>query len=339
MSARDLRNLSETELAGFLDRQGEPRWRLGEIRRWLYRKGVSSCSDMTSLPRRLRQALTEEFGIFKPSVRSAAASVDGTVKIVLELADGSPCETVLIPEPGHRTQCLSSQSGCPLGCRFCQTGRLGLVRNLTAAEIVDQWLVGREVAEETKPVRNLVFMGMGEPLLNYDSLRSAVSILTADWGGNFAPGRITVSTAGIVPAVERMGRDMPGVNLAVSLNAAGDELRSRLMPVNRKYPLGSLLKALRDFPRTRKPLTVEYVLLGGVNDSANDARQLARLLRGLRCKVNLIPFNPHSGLPFLAPDEKNVNAFSAVLRKAGYSAPVRRSKGADIAAACGQLGG
>jgi 23S rRNA (adenine2503-C2)-methyltransferase len=335
---KDLKKLSSPELELLLEGLGQPRWRVDEIRRWLYHGGTKEISAMTSLPGELRERLAADFRISLPAVTGREKAGDGTIKLCLELEDGAPCESVLIAGEGRFTQCLSSQSGCPLGCTFCQTGRMGLRRSLTASEIVDQWLVAAAEAGEEARISNLVYMGMGEPLLNYRALRESVEIFTADWGAGLSPSRITVSTAGIVPAIDRMGREMPSVNLAVSLNAPEDSLRDRLMPVNRTYPLAVLMDALRRYPERRRRLTIEYVLLGKTNDSPVMARKLARLLRGLRCKVNLIPFNPHSGLPFSAPSEEAIQRFQDVLKQAGYTAPVRRSKGAEVAAACGQLG-
>jgi 23S rRNA (adenine2503-C2)-methyltransferase len=293
---------------------------------------------MSSLPRALREKLAEEFSLGTPEVVERRCAADGAEKIGLRLEDGVRCETVLIPLENRLTQCLSSQAGCPLGCAFCHTGQLGLKRNLKAFEMVDQWLTARREGPAGRRVSNLVFMGMGEPLLNYHAVREALEILISGTGGGFSPARITISTAGIVPGIERLGKEFPGVNLAVSLNAPDDTLRNRIMPLNRKYPLARLMAALHRYPLGRRRLTVEYVMLGGVNDSPETARRLAGLLKGLRCKVNLIPFNPHSGLPFSPPLERGMLCFQQILRDAGYPAPIRRSKGAEIAAACGQLG-
>ena len=335
---KDLKELSGAELEALLGELGQPGWRAEEIRRWIYSKGAPGFDSMTSLPLALRERLAGEFVLFAPAVSGRERAGDGTVKLCLSLQDEAPCETVLIAGEGRFTQCLSSQSGCPLGCTFCQTGRLGLRRSLTASEIADQWLTARRELGEEERITNLVYMGMGESLLNYDALRESVEIFTAPWGADISPRRITVSTAGIVPGIDRMGKEMPPVNLAVSLNAPDDDLRDRLMPVNRKYPLADLIASLRRYPAGRKPLPIEYVLLGGTNDSPAMARKLAKLLRGLRCKVNLIPFNPHSGLPFSPPEEKAIQHFQDILKRSGYTAPVRRSKGAEVAAACGQLG-
>lgn len=336
---KDLKKLSAAEMETLLGEFGEPRWRVDEIRRWIYARGATDIAAMTSLPLSLREQLAEEYEIASPSIDRSERSADGTEKLLLLFEGDAPCETVLIPGEGRLTQCLSTQSGCPLACVFCHTGRGGLKRNLAASEIADQWLTARRRLEEGKKVTNLVLMGMGEPLLNFEAVRESVEIFTASWGGAMSPSRITVSTAGIVPGIERMAEEFPPVNLAVSLNAPDDELRSRLMPINRKYPLADLMRALRRYPLGRRRLTFEYVLLGGVNDSTATARALATLLRGLRCKVNLIPFNAHSGLPFRPPAEGDLERFAQILRRAGYAAPVRRSKGAEIAAACGQLGG
>jgi len=293
---------------------------------------------MTSLPKELRESLDREYRIFFPGIVDSTRGGDGTEKLLLLLEDGVSVETVVMPEGGRFTQCLSSQSGCALACAFCRTGTIGFVRNLGASEIADQWLMARERLPEGSGIGNLVYMGMGEPLLNFEALRGSLEIFTSPWGGGLSPGRITVSTAGVIPGIERMVKELPPVKLAVSLNAADDELRSRLMPINRKYPIDDLVETLRRLPRSRQRTTIEYVLLGGTNDSPAAARALARLLRGVRCKINLIPFNAHSGLPFSPPTEESIEQFRYILVRAGYAAPVRRSKGSDIAAACGQLG-
>lgn len=335
----DLKKAGRAGLEDFLSGRGEAAWRVEEILRWIYLRGARSFGEMTSLPKDLRAALSGEYEIREPEVAQRLQSADGTEKLLLLFDDGAAAETVVMPERRHFTQCLSSQSGCALACSFCHTGKMGLRRNLTGSEIVDQWLTARRLLGEEDRIGNLVYMGMGEPLLNFDALRESVEIFTALWGGAISPSRINVSTAGVIPGIERLGRELPAVNLAVSLNAPEDGLRSRLMPINRRYPLADLMAALRGYPVGRRRITIEYVLLGGVNDSKEAAGRLVGLLHGLRCKINLIPFNPHSGLPFAAPSEESIKGFHETLKKAGFAAPVRRSKGADIAAACGQLGG
>ncbi|HEY5997979.1 MAG TPA: 23S rRNA (adenine(2503)-C(2))-methyltransferase RlmN [bacterium] len=335
----DLKKLSREELVALLGELGQPPWQADEVRRFLYAKGVTEIGGLTSLPRRVREELAARSTIGAPEVVDRLAAPDGTVKLLLRFADGAACETVLMPEPARVTQCLSSQAGCPLACAFCRTGALGLTRSLHWSEIVDQWLAGRRALPRGRRVTNLVFMGMGEPLLNRAGLEEALRFLISAEGGGIAAGKVTVSTAGIVPGIDWLGKTLPQVKLAVSLNAPEDALRSRLMPVNRNYPLRELIAALRRYPTGRRPITIEYVLLGGVNDSPALAARLAHLLRGLRCTVNLIPFNPHSGLPFAAPAEAAVHAFQARLRGAGCAAFIRRSRGGEIGAACGQLGG
>jgi len=335
----DLKRLSRGELAARLAALGQPAWQADEVRRFVFAKGVRSIDKLTTLPKAAREALAQQCTIANPEVVERRAGADGTLKLLLRFPDGAACETVLMPQRDRLTQCLSSQAGCPLGCVFCRTGELGLTRSLHWSEIVDQWLAGRRELPGGAVVTNLVFMGMGEPLLNREALVEAVRFLTARAGGGISASRVTISTAGIVPGIEWLGAELPQVKLAVSLNAPEDELRSRLMPVNRKYPLRELVAALRRYPTGRRPITIEYVLLGGVNDSPVLAGTLARLLRGVHCKFNLIPFNPHSGLPYAAPAAAAVQAFQKRLRAAGFTALVRQSQGAEIGAACGQLGG
>lgn len=335
----DLKRLSRAELAAELAALGVPDWQADEVRRFLYAKGVAEISGLTSLPKAVRERLGARWTIAVARIAGRSEAPDGTVKLLLRFADGAAAETVLMPHGARLTQCLSAQAGCPLACAFCRTGGLGLRRDLHASEINDQWLAARSELPPGHRVTNIVFMGMGEPLLNRENLAEAIRFLTAPEGGGIAASRVTVSTAGIVPGIEWLGREFPNVKLAVSLNAPDDALRSRLMPVNRRYPLRALLAALRRHPAGRLPVTIEYVLLGGVNDSPAQAARLAHILRGLRCKVNLIPFNPHSGLPFRAPEPEAVRAFQDALRQAGLTAILRRSQGAEIGAACGQLGG
>jgi len=332
----DLKALPRERLVALLDGLGQPAWQADEVRRAILTRGVTEIGRLTTLPKRVREELAERWEIRSALVAGRREAADGTVKLLLRFADGAEAETVLMPQGERLTQCLSSQAGCPLGCAFCRTGELGLVRNLGAAEILEQWLAaGRELPG--RRVTNVVFMGMGEPLLNREAVAETVGVLTSERGAGISAARVTISTAGIVPGIDWMAAHLPQVKLAVSLNAPEDELRSRLMPVNRRHPLRELLAALRRYPARRR-ITVEYVLLGGVNDSPAMARRLARLLHGVRCKVNLIPFNPHSGLPWRAPDEETVRRFREVLRRAGYTATVRRSQGDEIGAACGQLG-
>ena len=335
----DLKQLSRDQLVDRLAEIDQPAWQADEVRRFLYARGVRTIAALTTLPKKAREALAESCTILTPDVADRRAGADGTVKLLLRFHDGAACETVLMPHGDRLTQCLSSQAGCPLGCVFCRTGELGLTRSLHWSEIVDQWLAARRELPRHAAVTNLVFMGMGEPLLNREALVEAVRFLTSSAGGGISAARVTISTAGIVPGIDWLGAELPRVKLAVSLNAPDDALRSRLMPVNQKYPLSELVAALRRYPTGRRPITIEYVLLGGVNDTPLLADKLARLLRGVHCKINLIPFNPHSGLPYAAPAPTAVMSFQKRLRSAGYTALIRQSQGAEIGAACGQLGG
>ncbi len=335
----DLKQLSRDELLARLAGIGQPAWQADEVRRFLFVKGVRTIAALTTLPKKAREALAVQCTVRTPDVINRRAGSDGTVKLLVRFHDGAACETVLMPHGDRLTQCLSSQAGCALGCVFCRTGELGLTRNLHWSEIVDQWQAAQRELPRHAAVTNLVFMGMGEPLLNREALLAAVRFFISKTGGGIAAARVTISTAGIVPGIDWLGAELPQVTLAVSLNAPEDALRSRLMPVNRKYPLGDLSAALRRYPTGRRPLTVEYVLLGGVNDAPAQAAALIRLLRGVHCKINLIPFNPHSGLPFAAPLASAVVSFQKRLQAAGYRVLVRQSQGAEIGAACGQLGG
>ncbi len=291
---------------------------------------------MANLPSAVREALSEDFDCTLPRVSRVSDSQDGTAKLLVELGDGEVVESVVIPREERLTLCISSQVGCAIDCAFCATARLGLRRNLDPGEIVAQVLHAR-VKASPHPLTNYVFMGMGEPLANYDRLLRAIEIMTSRWGLGISPRRITVSTAGLVPQLERLARET-SVHIAVSLTAARDELRDRLMPINKRYPLAELMEACRrlDLPR-RKRVTLEYVLLGGVNDTARDVSELIELVRGMAVKVNLIPFNPFPGAGYDRPEDEAVDRFQTGLLAAGVHATVRKSRGRDIEAACGQL--
>ncbi len=335
---RPIEGLGHAELSAWLDARGVPAYRAHQIRRWLFQKRVTAFESMTDLARELRQALAREFVIGCAAVQQRSRSRDGTVKYLLRLRDGNVVETVYIPEADRVTLCVSTQAGCGLGCAFCATARMGLQRNLTAAEIVGQVLeVQRECAEERR-ISNLVFMGMGEPLANYQATRAALEAMTdAHSGMAISPRKITVSTVGLLPQMRRLMEETR-VNLAISLHSVRDDVRSELMPVNRKYPVARLLECCRELPvPRRKRITFEYLLLGGVNDLAADATELAQRLRGIRCKVNLIPFNPHEGSGFQRPPDAAVERFGETLRACGIQTHVRRPRGEDIQAACGQL--
>src|SRR5258705_6745072 len=295
---------------------------------------------MTNLSRPLREQLDESFSIGRLQTLRRAESRDGTVKFLFGLADGTSIESVLIPEPSRLTLCVSTQAGCGFGCAFCATAVLGLKRNLTASEIVDQVLEASRTLSGDRRITHIVLMGMGEPLANYDQTVRALQIMTdGEWGIGISPRRVTLSTVGLVPQIEKLMAETR-VNLAISLHAPNDELRGELMPVNRKYSLPQLMDCCRSLPiPRRKRITFEYVLLRGVNDSMDDAIALCQLLHGIRCKVNVIPFNPHPGSPYQRPDDVEVGKFHQVLHAYGLQINIRRPRGDDIQAACGQLQG
>lgn len=331
----DVKNLSIEELEHFLAGKGKERYRARQIFKWLYQKDAQSFADMTNLAKELRSELGETAFISSLTPEAVEVSKDGTRKYLFRLADGNTVESVLIPEEDRSTLCISSQVGCAMACEFCLTGSFRLTRSLTTAEIVNQiCAVKREV-----PFRNIVFMGMGEPLANLDNVIRALKIITHDDGLQFSTRRVTVSTAGLVPEMERLGREVT-VNLAVSMNATTDEVRDRIMPINRKYPLHILLDACRRFPLPgRRKITIEYVMISGVNDSLDDAKRLVRHLSGIPSKINLIPFNEHEGCSFRSPDQETIDKFHAFLLAKHFTVITRSSRGTDISAACGQLKG
>jgi len=338
MPARlDITNFSDQGLIDWFQEHGIAAYRAGQVMRWIYHRRVRSFFQMTDLSKDMRQWLSERLTISRLKPIRVQTSMDGSKKYLFRLKDGHCIETVAIPERGHWTLCVSSQVGCAMGCKLCLTGRGGLVRNLEPAEIIGQVCTVQDDHAHEDPITNIVFMGMGEPLANYDSVVQALGTITGANGLQFSTRRITVSTAGLVPQLDQLGRDVT-VNLAVSLNAADNKTRDRVMPVNRTYPIETLLGACRRFPLpSARMITFEYVLIGGVNDGLEDAKRLARLLRSLRAKINLIPFNPFAGSPFKRPEEAHILAFQKVLIDRHYTATIRLSKGADIRAACGQL--
>ncbi len=342
-AAPDLKSLPREALRQALgERFGEKTFRGDQLFQWLHGRGLRSYEGMTSLSKGLRARLEAGAPLGGLELLEVKVARDGTRKILCGTGDGHRIETVVIPmNDGKITQCVSSQVGCRIGCDFCLTARMPVRRNLSAAEIVDQVLWAREVMEEGQRVSNLVYMGMGEPLDNYDAVVASIRILMDDLGQNFAGRRITVSTSGVAKRIGDLGRDVP-VNLALSLNASHDPQRTRLIPINRKWDIGTLLEALEAFPLPpRRRITVEYVMLAGENDSDEDARRLVRLLASqrTRLKLNLIPFNPWPGAPYRRPSEARVDAFGRHLRDARFHVTVRYSKGEDIGAACGQLDG
>jgi len=325
----------------FAEAQGWARFRGEQVWRWVHDKGARSWDEMTNLSRELRAQLAERADLGTLSIAEIQTSTDGTRKLRLVTRDGQSIESVIIPDGEKTTQCISSQVGCAVDCQFCATAKLGLKRNLDAGEIVDQVYLARRLIAEVDPTRrltNLVYMGMGEPLHNYDNMIKSLRILTDDKGAGLSQRRITVSTAGLVPKLEKLGGEDVRPNLAVSLNAPNDSIRDEIMPINRKWNIGKLLDALRAYPlEQRRRITFEYVLLAGVNDSLRDAAQLAKLLRGLKCKVNLIPWNPHPEAPYERPAPAVIDAFQAECKRLGLPTYLRTPRGDDIDAACGQL--
>jgi 23S rRNA (adenine2503-C2)-methyltransferase len=335
---RDLAEFERREMEDALVGLGAPRFHGRQIFHWIHRRGVTDPSDMTDLGRALRATLADRFTIGTPSVISRHVSADGTIKFLLGLADGRQIEAVYIPDTPAQTFCISTQVGCAMACAFCLTGKMGLARHLTAGEIAGQV---RVLARETglaSAAFNIVFMGMGEPLHNYDATMKALRMLADEQGLAVHPRRVTLSTVGVLPAMERLAGEPIMPNLAVSLHATTDEGRSALVPINRKYGLEELIEACRQFPLAkRRRITFEYVLLAGVNDTPEDARRLAKLLAGIKAKVNLLPLNAAPGIPFERPSDERVNAFAKILADKGVTVSVRRSRGRDIRAACGQL--
>lgn len=327
------------ELEAFVASMGEKPFRARQLRKWLFQVGSVDLDDMTDLSKSLRARLAESAYIGAPQPIKVEVSRDGSRKILWGLEDEARVESVLIPERGHATLCVSSQVGCAMNCRFCRTAKLGFRRNLTQAEIIGQVLGARDLLGEDEKLTNLVFMGMGEPLANRQNVVRALHILTEPGLVGLTKRRLSLSTVGLVPELPRLAEAVT-VGLTVSLNAADDKTRDYLMPVNRRYPMAELHRALAAFPLpSRRMITIAYVLLAGVNDSEKDALNLTRYLAGLRVKVNLIPFNPFPGAEFEAPDEETILAFQERLVRKNYTAVIRWSKGQDISAACGQLAG
>ncbi len=334
----DFSGLERSELEHAAVTLGLSAFRGRQIFHWIHQRGVSDFAAMTSLPTELRATLGARGTITEPTLDSKQVSTDGTTKFLLKLADGRRIEAVYIPDTPAQTFCISTQVGCAMACGFCLTGKMGLVRHLTAGEIIGQV---RMLARETGLVAsafNLVFMGMGEPLHNYEATMKAFRILTDKQGLAVPPRRITLSTVGVLPGLERLAEEPLMPNLAISLHATTDEQRDTLAPINRKYKLKDLMDACRAFPLPRRGrITFEYVLLDQVNDTPDDARRLVRLLEGIQAKVNLLPLNEADRIPFARPSDERVNAFAAILAERGVTVSVRKSRGRDIRAACGQL--
>ncbi|HRU22629.1 MAG TPA: 23S rRNA (adenine(2503)-C(2))-methyltransferase RlmN [Candidatus Latescibacteria bacterium] len=344
----DLKGFLPDELREFLARFGKEKYRTNQLLRWMHGKGVADFDQMTDLGKEFRSQLKAEARVECLAERHRAVSRDGqTTKLVLGLSDGRKIETVMMLDDGRRTVCVSSQAGCALGCRFCATGQIGFQRNLTVGEILDQIhhaarffrARGATGEEYEHPVTNVVFMGMGEPLNNYEAVLRATKLSGLEMGLAISATRVTISTAGVVPMIYRLASDLPKVGLAISLNATTDEVRNSLMPINRKYPLKTLLDAARHMAGVspRRRVTFEYALIEGTNDSDEDARRLAELVSGFPCKINLIPFNPVPRQPFRRPSQERIDRFHRILWERNLTVTVRWSKGDDIAAACGQL--
>lgn len=328
------------ELEALTQRNGFPGYRAKQLLHWIYQKDIESVDEATNLPKDYLASLAENYEVGLPAVARITGSAEATRKIAFSLRDGKIVEGVLMrdEERDRFTLCVSSQVGCPLDCKFCMTGLGGYVRNLTVAEILGQVLVSRRQLSPGQQLSNLVFMGMGEPMLNLNAVLPALRLLISPQAIGFSSRRITVSTAGVVPGMREFGEKNPGVSLAVSLNATTNETRSRIMPINRKYPIEELLQVCREFPiPTRRRITFEYVLLKDVNDSDADARRLIRLVHGIPCKINLICYNATDPLPYEPADEERLESFRAILRQANLTVAVRYSKGRDLQAGCGQL--
>ncbi len=339
---KDIKELSEKDLIQWLGRHDIKPYRAGQIQQWIYMRQSDSFSDMTNLSKNLRDLLTGHYTIDRLKVKTVHTSTDGSRKYLFELRDLNLVESVLIPEKNHYTLCVSSQVGCAQGCRFCCTAKNGFIRNLSRGEIIAQVrdLIQIVDSDSNDPRRltNIVFMGMGEPLANYKNLVSALQTLTGNNTGlRISCRRITVSTAGIVPNLVALGHDTP-VNPAISLNATDNDTRSHLMPINRKYPIEELLEACRIYPlRSHGMMTIEYILMKGINDSQENAKRLSKLLKPIRAKINLIPFNEYEGSEFKRPEESVILNFQKILMDQNYTVIIRQSKGTDISAACGQL--
>jgi len=341
---QNLLGLSLVELEARLVALGLPKFRARQVWRWVWRHGLTSFDEMTDLGKDVRQLLAAHFVADRPVVTQRLQSVDGTIKWLLRFADGQEAETVYIPDHDRGTLCVSSQVGCTLTCSFCHTGTQKLVRNLTVAEICGQVLLAMDEIDDwpsgnpDRRLTNIVMMGMGEPLFNYDNVAAALKIIMGGDGIAISKRRITLSTSGVVPEIKRCGDEL-GVNLAISLHATRDELRNELVPINRKYPLAELIEACRHYPglSNARRITWEYVMLDGVNDSDADCRALLSLIRGIPSKLNLIPFNPWPGSPYVCSSDARIAAFAKRVMNAGYASPVRTPRGRDILAACGQL--
>ena len=337
---RDFFGFDQTELAAFLKSEFNlPAFRARQLFQWVYQRGVYDIEQMSDLGKELREKLASRISIRPPSFHTREISNDGTRKYLFEVGAGDLVESVMIKQPERMTLCVSSQVGCALGCTFCRTGTMGLKRNLTTAEIIGQFVAVRDDAKNFGDMySNVVFMGMGEPLHNYDNVTRALRIITNSLALGIGTRKVTVSTSGLVPSLKRLCTEGPDVNIAISLNSTSDEVRSKVMPVNNRWNLSELLQTLREAPlKPRKWFTIEYVMLSGVNDTDADLERLPKILRGVKAKINLIPYNSNAGLGFSPPDENKIRSWQKRLIDRGFVCTVRWSKGKDINAACGQL--
>ncbi len=341
---KNLVGLSRDELEAEMLSIGLEKFRARQLWHWIYHRGATDFAVMTTLAKPVREKMADHYAIARPTVVKDLKSTDGTRKWLLRMPDGQEVESVHIPEEDRGTLCVSSQVGCTLTCRFCHTGTQRLVRNLDASEILAQVMLARDMLDEWpappdgRMLSNIVMMGMGEPLFNYENVAKALKIVMDGDGISISKRRITLSTSGVVPAMRRCGEEL-NVNLAVSLHAVTDELRDIIMPINRKYPLRDLMAACRDYPglSNARRITFEYVMLKGINDTPADARALVKLLEGVPAKINLIPFNPWPGAPYERSTDRAIQVFGDLVNNAGYASPVRTPRGEDIMAACGQL--
>ena len=334
----DLGGLELAEMEALFDANGYPRFHARQVFRWIWKRGVTDFAQMTDLSRALRAKLAETFVIATPDVVRRDFSEDGTQKFVLRLADGKQIESVFIPDTPAQTFCISTQVGCAMGCAFCLTGKMGLVRHLTAGEIAGQVRVLAHALEFGEEPFNIVLMGMGEPLHNYDATMKALRMVNDEQGLSIGPRRVTLSTVGLVPMLDKLAQEELMPNLAISLHATTEQQRAAIVPPTKKYSLHDILDACRRFPlKKRSRITFEYVLLEDVNDSPEDAKRLAKLLAGIKAKVNLIPLNAAAGIPFDRPSDERVDAFAQILADRHVNVSVRKSRGRDIRAACGQL--
>ncbi len=340
MSKRDIRSLSMDELNEAIVALDEKKYRAKQIWEWLWKKGANNFDQMSSLPVEFRLKLKEAFVIKSIAIDVVVKSTDKTTKIRFVTEDGHKIEGVLIPSSSRTTACISVQSGCPLGCKFCATGQLGYNRNLTEGEIFDQIMILNLLSETefNKPLSNIVFMGMGEPFLNYEAVYKVIKRVTSPDGFGMSPKRLTLSTSGLVPEIIRFADDDCGVQLAISLHSANQAYREEIMPIAKKYPLGELVKALKYYhEKTKERITLEYLLMDGVNDTLNDAQELAQFCKNFPVKINLIAYNEVPGIDFKKPIGQTVGDFAAFLEQKNLIVNIRRSRGNDIAAACGQL--